>query len=59
MDVTNTTNYLDGGVTVSPASPYKVSGVINDPTDPASNLGFNFTINDAQTIASNLSCVLG
>ena len=55
MDVTNTTNYLDGGVTISPTTPYSVSGVINDPTDPAANLGFDFTINDAQTIASNLT----
>ena len=55
MDVINTTNYLDGGVTVSPVSPYITSSVINDPTDPAKTLGFNFIVNDAQTSATNLT----
>jgi hypothetical protein len=55
MDMAATTNYLDGGLTSALASPDTISGVINDPTDPASTLGINFTINDAQTAASNLT----
>lgn len=55
MDVATTTNFLDGGVVIPPNSPYPISGVISDPTDPASNLGLNFTISDSQTAASSLS----
>ncbi len=55
IDVASTTNYLDGAVATSPASPYGISGVISDPTDPATNLGIDFTINDSQTAASSLT----
>ncbi|MBA2611208.1 MAG: T9SS type A sorting domain-containing protein [Bacteroidetes bacterium] len=55
MDVASTSNFLDGGVSVAPISPYPVSGVISDPSDPASTLGIDFTINDAQTAASSLT----
>jgi len=58
MDLVNTTNYLDGGVSVPPASPYAISGVINDPTDPARTIGLDFTINDPQTAASNLTVTI-
>jgi hypothetical protein len=44
MDVTNTSNFLDQGDSVSPASPYTISGVIGDTQDPASTQGFFFTI---------------
>src|SRR6218665_234434 len=44
MDVAATTNYLDGGRSTSPSSPFVISGVINDPTDPAKTLGVDFTI---------------
>jgi len=54
MDVANTTDYLDGAVTIAPASPYTISGVINDPTDPAATDGLNFIIHDTETDASNL-----
>ena len=46
-----TTAYLD----VPTNSPAFVSGVISDPTDPASNLGIDFTINDAETAANALT----
>lgn len=46
IDIANTTNYLDGGVSTSPISPYGISGVIGDATDPGSTLGINFTISD-------------
>lgn len=54
MDVISTTNYIDGGATISPASPFGVSGVINDPTNPANLYGINFTINDAETPLGSL-----
>ena len=54
VDVSATTDYIDGGVLVAPATPFIVSGVLNDPSDPASSLGIDFLVNDAQTIASNL-----
>ncbi len=54
LDVTATTNYLDGGVANAPASPYTISGVINDPKDPASTSGLNFTITDTETSFADL-----
>ncbi|MGZ4116590.1 MAG: lamin tail domain-containing protein, partial [Bacteroidia bacterium] len=55
MSTSTTTNFADGGVTTSPGSPYGISGVINDPTDPLSSLGIDFTVNDAETPASGLT----
>jgi hypothetical protein len=54
FDVATTSNFLDGGITTPPASPYGVSGVISDPTDPASTLGMYFTVNDAETPVNSL-----
>jgi hypothetical protein len=45
-----TTAYLD-----APANgPAFISGVINDPTDPAATLGIGFTVGDAETPAASL-----
>ena len=55
MDVATTTNYLDGGITTAPVGSFGISGVINDPTDPATNLGIDFTINDDVTPVANLT----
>ncbi|MEO6327349.1 MAG: ExeM/NucH family extracellular endonuclease [Ginsengibacter sp.] len=55
IDVATTTNYLDGGATTSPLSPYGVSGVISDPTDPAQFLGIDFTIGDDLTAVGSLT----
>ncbi len=55
LDVTTTTNFLDGGVAIAPASPYAVSGVISDPTDPGATLGIDFTIGDVETAAAILT----
>lgn len=55
VDVTATSDYIDGSAIASPASPYAFSGVISDPTDPAATLGFHFTVNDAETAASALT----
>lgn len=49
----STTNYIDNGVS-SPSSPFQLSGAINDPTDPGSTLGMNFTINDLETAVTDL-----
>jgi hypothetical protein len=54
MDVTNTSNFLDGGITTAPSSPFGVSGTISDPTDPASTLGIQFIINDDATPIASL-----
>ncbi len=58
IDVASTTNFLDQAVISPPPSPFTVSGVIVDPTDPASTLGIDFTIFDAQTAASNLTLTI-
>lgn len=55
LNVASTSDFLDGGVVATPASPIKISGVINDPTDPAKTLGLNFSISDVQTPASSLT----
>jgi hypothetical protein len=55
MDVTNTSNYLDGGITTAPSSPYGISGAVSDPTDPARTLGIQFTINDDVTPIASLT----
>ncbi len=55
FDETSTTNYIDGGTTTSPASPFVFSGVISDPTDPLATLGIVFSVNDAETLPSSLT----
>ena len=55
LDVASTTNYLDGGATAAPASPYGISGVLSDPTDPAKTLGLDFTIGDDATAVNDLT----
>ncbi len=55
MNVATTSDLVDGGVASSPASPYTFSGTIADVTDPASTLGFDFVVNDAETAASGLT----
>ncbi|MGB4848927.1 MAG: autotransporter-associated beta strand repeat-containing protein, partial [Saprospiraceae bacterium] len=54
INVAATTDYIDGGVGTSPASPYAVSGVISDPTDPFNILGIDFTISDVETAVGSL-----
>ncbi|HTE33932.1 MAG TPA: lamin tail domain-containing protein, partial [Chryseolinea sp.] len=54
MDVAATTDDLDEGVAVSPISPYAISGVSNDASDPARIAGINFTIGDDATPVGNL-----
>ncbi|MDB5255623.1 MAG: endonuclease [Chitinophagaceae bacterium] len=52
---TTTTNYLDGGISIAPTSPFALSGVISDPTDPATTSGIDFTIGDAETAVGSLT----
>ena len=52
---TATSNYVDGGTTTSPSSPFSFSGVINDPTDPLAILGIVFSVNDAETLPASLT----
>jgi len=54
LNTATTTNYLDGGV-ASVISPYGISGVVGDLTDPARNFGINFTIGDNETDVNALT----
>ena len=58
MNTDSTTNYIDTGALASPASPFKLSGVIGDPTDPGATLGVYFTVNDLETLAAGLTMSL-
>ena len=49
----STTNYIDGS-TAPTTSPFGLSGVYSDPTDPASTLGVNFKVSDLQVVDSLL-----
>jgi len=56
LNTTSTTNFLDGGAASSPTSGnLYISGVIGDPTDPASTSGLVFTVSDAETSATSLT----
>ncbi|MEI6185469.1 MAG: DUF3616 domain-containing protein, partial [Bacteroidota bacterium] len=50
MNVATTSDFIDGGVTVSPASPYVLSGVIGDVTDPAYEYGIYIDVLEDNTI---------
>jgi YDG domain len=54
MNVTTTSNYVDGGIATSPLSSFATSGVLNDSTDPTKNFGIDFTIGDAETAVGSL-----
>jgi predicted extracellular nuclease/2',3'-cyclic-nucleotide 2'-phosphodiesterase (5'-nucleotidase family) len=53
----STTDFLDGGslALLPTTGSGTVSGVINDPTDPARTLGVNFTLTDSDTPVGNLT----
>lgn len=55
IDVASTSNYLDQGAIIPPPSPFALSGVMFDPTDPPSTLGVNFNISDVETAVGNLT----
>ena len=55
IDVATTSNYLDGGVSTSPVTPYAISGVIGDAADPAKIDGIDFTIGDDATPVGSLT----
>ncbi len=58
LNVNTTSNYIDRGVLISPASPFGSSGVIGDLTDPLSTLGINFLMFDDITPVNNLTVVV-
>lgn len=54
INVTSTSDFIDGGVSTSPVSPFAVSGVIGDAGDPAATLGIDLTIGDDVTAVGSL-----
>lgn len=54
IDASSTNNYVDGGSLANITGSYALSGVINDPTDPALNYGIDFIISDAETAVGSL-----
>ena len=55
IDVAATSNLVDAGATVSPLSPFAVSGVINDNSDPLKTAGIDFIVNDDATPVASLT----
>lgn len=55
INVAATPDFIDGGATVSPLSPFAVSAVIGDLTDPLKISGIDFTVNDDNTAAADLT----
>ncbi len=55
INTATTSDYVDGGATISPASPFTLSGVIADSTDPGKISGIDFAIFDAETAAPGLT----
>lgn len=55
INTDSTTNYIDGGVKTAPATPFVLSGVINNPTDPAATLGISFSVSDLETASAALT----
>lgn len=55
MDVASTSNFIDAAATVSPASPFAISSVIGDPSDPVTHAGIDFTIGDDLTAVGSLT----
>ncbi len=48
INAATTSDFIDGGVTSAPSSPFKVSGSIGDPTDPLATRGIDFNIATTQ-----------
>jgi len=55
MDTAATSNLIDGNPTTLPLTPFPISGVINDVTDPMSASGITFTIGDDATPVNSLT----
>lgn len=55
LNAAATTNFLDGAAPANIPSPYSISGVISDPTDPGALYGVDFLIGDNDTPLANLS----
>ncbi len=59
MNYASTSNFIDGGVQVSPSSPYSISATIGDATDPMLAYGIDFMVYDVETPAENLNVSIG
>lgn len=55
FNATSTSNYIDGGISSNPYSPFALSATLGDNEDPMLHSGIDFTINDAETLAENLT----
>jgi hypothetical protein len=55
IDVVATSNFIDAGATVPPASPFAVSAVTGDATDPLKTTGIDFIISDDITPVAGLT----
>lgn len=55
INTSATSNYLDGGATTSPISPFGLSGVIDDTKDPLLLYGVDFTVGDDATPVNSLT----
>lgn len=53
VDTATTTKYLDAGLT--PSSPFRLSAVAGDPTDPAITLGVDMLVKDLETASAGLT----
>jgi len=54
MNISSTSDYVDGGIATSPASSFTTSSVLSDPTNPIQNFGIDFTISDTETPVASL-----
>lgn len=54
VNLAATSNFVVGNTSTSPLSPFAVSGVLSDPTDPLSTTGIGFTIGDDATAVNSL-----
>ncbi|MDZ8221411.1 MULTISPECIES: Ig-like domain-containing protein [unclassified Nostoc] len=55
LDTASTTDLLDANGALSTTGTGAISGVIDNPNDPAKTLGVNFTIADSDTLVDNLT----
>ena len=54
MNVVATNNLIDGGVLLSPTSPFTISGTLNDSLDPMGKYGIVFNVNDQESAFNSL-----
>jgi hypothetical protein len=55
LNAVATSNFLDGNAPANIPSPYAISGVLSDPTDPGALYGLDFLLSDSDTPVNNLT----